>query len=202
MKFDMFPNIDRIQNIAVPVFCVHGMMDDVVPFSHGLQLVKQARYPLEPLWIRGAGHNNLESARFQYEVFLRYMKVLQQFKRWRVPVGPDGAVESIPRRRDSIGAIVKAAACFGPKNDNSSEENKTQRQSLPRKRAQRFGSSSQLLIRPLGNRHENQLRALWQHEKEGGRRASQEEISKSTRRRLRGHSLSQSNMMSGRTPVS
>lgn len=86
MRFDMFPNIDKINRVTVPVFCVHGMMDDVVPFAHGLELSRRAKYPLEPLWIRGAGHNNLESSRFQADVFTRYAAVLREFLYWTPPV--------------------------------------------------------------------------------------------------------------------
>lgn len=121
LKFDMFANIDKIDKILVPVFCVHGMVDDVVPFSHGLELSRRARYPLEPLWIRYAGHNNLESARFQYEVFLRYMKVLEEMRRWRQPDPEEDAeydaariAANHHRRRDSFGRLVKVAGCFSP----------------------------------------------------------------------------------------
>ena len=121
LKFDMFANIDKIDKILVPIFCVHGMIDDVVPFSHGLELSRRARYPLEPLWIRHAGHNNLESARFQYEVFLRYMKVLQEMRRWKQPDPHEDAeydaariAANHHRRRDSFGRLVKVAGCFSP----------------------------------------------------------------------------------------
>lgn len=82
LKFDMFQNIDKIDKILVPVFCVHGTLDNVVPFEHGLELCRKAKYPLLPLWVRDAGHNNLESPRFQEKVFSRYSGVLKEFDRW------------------------------------------------------------------------------------------------------------------------
>lgn len=118
MKFDMFANIDKIERVGVPVFCVHGMDDEVVPFLHGVELSKRAKFPLRPLWIRGAGHNNLESSRFQIDVFRRYAAVLSEFQKWTPPPPPpmrDGsnAGENSSRRRESFGALAKAAGCFG-----------------------------------------------------------------------------------------
>lgn len=114
-RFDMFPNIDKIHDILVPVFCVHGMVDNVVPFNHALQLTRRARYPLEPLWIRDASHNNLESSRFQYQVFLRYMTVLQQFRRWQPPAEHQDSPYHLPpvyTRRYSTSALGKVAKRF------------------------------------------------------------------------------------------
>lgn len=124
MKFDMFVNIDKIPKVCVPIFCVHGMMDEVVPFIHGVHLSRRARFPLEPLWIRGAGHNNLESSRFQMDVFARYAAVLREFAQWSPPPPPPPMPEHTPshnggkggsptRRRESFGALAKAAVCFG-----------------------------------------------------------------------------------------
>ncbi|CAN8074389.1 unnamed protein product [Agarophyton chilense] len=116
-NFDMFANIDKIHRVHVPIFCVHGMVDNVVPFSHGLQLTRRARFPLEPLWIRDASHNNLESSRFQYEVFLRYMTVLQEFRRWSPPRLHlhQQSPHSEALRRVSSKGLGRVASCFGPR---------------------------------------------------------------------------------------
>lgn len=126
LAFDMFANLDKIENVQAPVFCVHGMADDVVPFSHGVQLASKARYPLQPLWLPEAGHNNLESSRFQYEVFLRYMKVLQEFRRWAPPEEPLDpptprfAPQSPPSLlRKSSGALGKFTSCFGRRQEKA-----------------------------------------------------------------------------------
>lgn len=116
LRFDMFANIDKIGSVQVPVFCVHGMQDDVVPFSHSVELSSRAKFPLEPYWVRDAGHNNLETGRFQRDVFLRYITVLDEFKFWAAPLGigstrlpsTDGS-----KKRENIGALAKAAGCFG-----------------------------------------------------------------------------------------
>lgn len=118
MKFDMFANIDKIERVGVPVFCVHGTDDEVVPFVHGVELSNRARFSLKPLWIRGAGHNNLESSRFQVSVFRRYAAVLREFQNWTPPPPPpkreeSNAAENSTRRRESFGALAKAAGCFG-----------------------------------------------------------------------------------------
>ena len=59
---DMMCNIDKIGEITSPVFILHGRLDEIVPFYHGEQLFLaiKDRYKYPPLWIRGAGHNNIE----------------------------------------------------------------------------------------------------------------------------------------------
>lgn len=167
VKFDMFANIDKIARVRVPVFCVHGMLDEVVPFSHGLELSRRARYPVEPLWIRGAGHNNLESSRFQYEVFLRYMKVLQEFRRWKRPENETLEYVHPGRRRDSFAALGKVAGCFVPPREKAGHKeddvNGKNKRSVRGRGAKGGGSSyGQLLLhRRMSSNHEAELRMLW-----------------------------------------
>lgn len=163
-KFDMFANIDKIGKIRVPVFCVHGMLDDVVPFSHGLELSRRARYPLEPLWIRGAGHNNLESSRFQYEVFLRYMKVLQEFRRWKAPEEGEEDGRSMTKRRESFGALVKVAGCFGRGEEDHGKGASGRTRARRRVSRTPSTSSNQLLLHKglsMNANHEVDLKMLW-----------------------------------------
>lgn len=82
-KFDMFANIDKINNIVVPVFIVHGTLDSVIPLDHGRELCQKSKYPLLPLWVQDAGHNNLEGPRFQRAIFERYSEVLKEFQKWK-----------------------------------------------------------------------------------------------------------------------
>lgn len=69
LPYDMFPNIDRIGNIACPVLVIHGVKDEVVPFWNGEQLFLCAPVSLraKPLWVPDGGHNDLEDV-------LRYAK--------------------------------------------------------------------------------------------------------------------------------
>jgi fermentation-respiration switch protein FrsA (DUF1100 family) len=62
LPWDLFPNVDRMPNIACPVWLIHGTKDELVPFSCGEALFF-ATLPLlrhKPLWVTGGGHNNLE----------------------------------------------------------------------------------------------------------------------------------------------
>lgn len=169
-KIDMFANVDKIARVQVPVFCVHGMVDEVVPFNHGLELCRRARYPLEPLWIRGAGHNNLESSKFQYEVFLRYMKVLEEFRRWRRP--DTDRNECIPkgRRRESFSAFGNVAGCFVPsrgQKDDDEAHAKNKGSAVKRRLRRSGGSTGQLLFhRRMGSDHKAELKMLWNADEE------------------------------------
>ena len=61
---DMFPNVDRISNINCPVLVIHGTRDEVVPFWNGESLFLEVpkMWRAKPLWVDGAGHNNVEAA--------------------------------------------------------------------------------------------------------------------------------------------
>lgn len=186
MKFDMFTNIDKIDRIEMPIFCVHGMADEVVPFSHGVDLSRRCKYAIEPLWIRNAGHNNLESSRFQKEVFTRYMSVLEEFGRWRPP---SVHTASTTRRRESTGALALAAGCFGvSKNAQAGLEGEA-RVARRRLRHPASVSGSQLVMPPFsGGKHEADVKALWCKRDEGlARRRSAGDTR--TQRKSRGSSF-------------
>lgn len=59
---DMFPNIDRMKEITIPVMLIHGTRDEVVPMTHSKMLFRVCRSKVKSaLYIEGAGHNNLET---------------------------------------------------------------------------------------------------------------------------------------------
>lgn len=70
--FDKFQSINKLKQVHCPVFVIHGKSDGVIPFWHGEKLYQQANEPKTPLWIDGAGHNDLlEVAGGKYDVALR-----------------------------------------------------------------------------------------------------------------------------------
>ncbi|XP_074136801.1 alpha/beta hydrolase domain-containing protein 17B isoform X1 [Sminthopsis crassicaudata] len=70
--FDAFPNIDKVSKITSPVLIIHGTEDEVIDFSHGLALFERCQRPVEPLWVEGAGHNDVE-------LYGQYLERLKQF---------------------------------------------------------------------------------------------------------------------------
>ncbi|KAG6424219.1 hypothetical protein SASPL_114634 [Salvia splendens] len=70
--FDIFKNIDKIRNVNCPVLVIHGTNDEIVDFSHGKRLWELAREKYDPLWVKGAGHCNIET-------FPEYIKHLRKF---------------------------------------------------------------------------------------------------------------------------
>ena len=59
---DRLTNIDRIKEIEAPVLVIHGTDDEIVPFWHGIQLQELCKdQSVEPLWVKGGSHNNIES---------------------------------------------------------------------------------------------------------------------------------------------
>lgn len=75
MPFDRFPNYRRIGKITIPTLIFHGKKDEVIPFSHGETLFRQAgasRKRFVP--IPGAMHNDLPETAGE-----GYWRELEQF---------------------------------------------------------------------------------------------------------------------------
>lgn len=70
--FDIYKNIDKIGQVSCPVLVMHGTHDEVVDCSHGKQLHELSKEKYEPLWLKGAGHCNLE-------LYPEYIKHLRKF---------------------------------------------------------------------------------------------------------------------------
>ncbi|XP_065188314.1 alpha/beta hydrolase domain-containing protein 17C-like [Sycon ciliatum] len=58
--FDPFPSIRKITRVQSVVLVIHGTEDEVIDFSHGLALFERAPLTVDPLWVEGAGHNDIE----------------------------------------------------------------------------------------------------------------------------------------------
>ncbi|XP_039240756.1 alpha/beta hydrolase domain-containing protein 17B isoform X2 [Pipra filicauda] len=69
---DLAASIDKISKITSPVLIIHGTEDEVIDFSHGLALFERCQRPVEPLWVEGAGHNDVE-------LYGQYLERLKQF---------------------------------------------------------------------------------------------------------------------------
>jgi len=74
LPIDIFANQDKISKINAPVFIVHGSNDVVINQNHGRQLHTLLKYPYEPIWIDGAGHNDIEA-----DYFDQYISKMRQF---------------------------------------------------------------------------------------------------------------------------
>lgn len=53
-------SIDKIPKINSPVLVIHGTEDEVIDFSHGVAIYERCPKALEPLWVQGASHNDVE----------------------------------------------------------------------------------------------------------------------------------------------
>uniref|UniRef100_A0A0A9Z9R2 Abhydrolase domain-containing protein FAM108C1 n=2 Tax=Lygus hesperus TaxID=30085 RepID=A0A0A9Z9R2_LYGHE len=69
---DVFPNIDRVPSITSPVLVIHGTHDEIIDLSHAVQIYQSCIKPLEPLFVEGAGHNDVDL----YQEYLDRMKKL------------------------------------------------------------------------------------------------------------------------------
>jgi pimeloyl-ACP methyl ester carboxylesterase len=76
---DIFPNIDRINKIKVPVFVIHGEDDVEVSMDHGRGLYNKLPdiYQTEPWWVPRRGHNNVLQGN-EREYFRRLNKFIAE----------------------------------------------------------------------------------------------------------------------------
>ncbi|CAI4223767.1 unnamed protein product [Auanema sp. JU1783] len=57
---DAFPSIEKVPRVKCPTLVIHGTDDEVIDFSHGVTICERCPSSVEPLWVLGAGHNNVE----------------------------------------------------------------------------------------------------------------------------------------------
>lgn len=80
LNFCLFPlySIDKVSKVASPVLVIHGTEDEVIDFSHGLAMYERCPRAVEPLWVEGAGHNDIE-------LYAQYLERLKQFISFELP---------------------------------------------------------------------------------------------------------------------
>lgn len=74
----LFCSIDKISKVTSPVLVIHGTEDEVIDFSHGLAMYERCPRAVEPLWVEGAGHNDIE-------LYAQYLERLKQFISHELP---------------------------------------------------------------------------------------------------------------------
>ena len=57
---------------------IHGTDDEVIDFSHGLAIHERAPNTVDPLWVEGAGHNDVE-------LYGQYLDRLRRFISHELP---------------------------------------------------------------------------------------------------------------------
>lgn len=71
---DPFPSYHKIKKVLTKTCVIHGTLDEVIHFSHGKILNQLVKNKYDPLWVKGAGHNDIE----YYPVFLYKLKQLME----------------------------------------------------------------------------------------------------------------------------
>lgn len=54
------------------VLVIHGTDDEVIDLSHGVAIHNKCQKPVDPLWVEGAGHNDVE-------IYSQYVERLRRF---------------------------------------------------------------------------------------------------------------------------
>lgn len=58
--------------VTSPVLVIHGTNDEIIDFSHGQAIYERCPRAVEPLWVEGAGHNDIE-------LYGQYVERLRKF---------------------------------------------------------------------------------------------------------------------------
>lgn len=76
---DMFANVDKMKNVKCPVFIIHGTNDEMIPVYHGRELYDSCKTAVNPYWVEGGGHNDLEICARQtfFENVARFLQFLE-----------------------------------------------------------------------------------------------------------------------------
>mmetsp|Transcript_15826 Transcript_15826/g.34623 ORF Transcript_15826/g.34623 Transcript_15826/m.34623 type:complete len:410 (+) Transcript_15826:121-1350(+) len=103
--FDFFPNDQRVKKVNCPVFVIHGMNDDIIPFHHGARLSEAS--PKNSQWPGyfpdRAGHNDIVEQNPQ-----AYFAKIGGFLRW-VAQRSTSALHSSVQVPSSVAANRKPA---------------------------------------------------------------------------------------------
>ncbi|KAK9718001.1 hypothetical protein QE152_g23441 [Popillia japonica] len=70
--FDAFPVIDKIEKVTVPTLVIHGKNDNVIDISHGFRIYERCPKAVEPLWVEGHGHDDVDCRCGAYLERLRF----------------------------------------------------------------------------------------------------------------------------------
>lgn len=70
--YSILHSIDKVPKITAKVLVIHGTEDEVIDFSHGLAIYERCTRAVDPLWVEGAGHNDVE-------LYPQYLERLKQF---------------------------------------------------------------------------------------------------------------------------
>ncbi|KAJ3449972.1 alpha/beta-hydrolases superfamily protein [Anaeramoeba flamelloides] len=76
VPFDMFVNIKKASKVKSPTMVIHGTDDPIIPINHGKRLYKLLPEKFDAVWIKNAGHNNIES-RFRPKFYFELNRFIQ-----------------------------------------------------------------------------------------------------------------------------
>lgn len=71
--FDCYPNLNRIRNLTCHCLIIHSIDDEIIPFSHAIELYENidSKLAYDPLFIRGSSHNDIS---YLFPEYFEYIK--------------------------------------------------------------------------------------------------------------------------------
>mmetsp|Transcript_17165 Transcript_17165/g.49686 ORF Transcript_17165/g.49686 Transcript_17165/m.49686 type:complete len:307 (+) Transcript_17165:59-979(+) len=113
---DMFANVDKMRDVACPVFIMHGLQDETINVAHARQLAASCRreclYP--PFYVEGAGHCDVDAVGGKEFVdkFRGFLTWLDDEKSRQGPLSAQAALDEERKlRAAALASLRSLAAC-------------------------------------------------------------------------------------------
>ena len=83
-------SIDKASKITSPVLVIHGTKDEIIDVSHGLAIFERCPQKVQPLWVHGAGHGDVQHhAQYLYRLRQFVMIEVPAIARWNMETRRD-----------------------------------------------------------------------------------------------------------------
>lgn len=89
---DVFQSTHKVSKIKSYTLVIHGVNDEIVDVSHGVTIFERLKFPAEPLWVEGAGHNDIEMFDQYFERIRRFVfsECTEQIQKEKGEDAPNG----------------------------------------------------------------------------------------------------------------
>lgn len=75
--YNPLPSSNKINSVKCKVLVIHGTDDRVIDFNHGLNMYELCENKFEPLWVEGAGHNDIH---YYPEYCVKLKEVIEEIR--------------------------------------------------------------------------------------------------------------------------
>lgn len=111
-KIDMFSNITKVSDIDCPVFLIHGMQDEVIPYNQSVQMMHKIKHVFD--WFPKQGNHSNIISKYRYKFFSKMKLFIEQLMHYRNVCEQETlAEESASLKENNLNmAVIKHTSYF------------------------------------------------------------------------------------------